>query len=299
METLFIHSIAQTKQDFFKDNIDQFSEVNPHAYYAMETLAQKIGLETYQTFFVNSIVDFSSFCTSIVARMQNGTIIHARNLDFDFPDVLNRLVYLALYKVDGKIAAEAPSIAGYIGSYTGLRYDSFTVSYNVRFIRNLSNIEINMEKELAGVIPTAQLIQETLIQEGINFKQAVQKLSNTEINTPCYIIVGGIQKNDGIVITREREGVNHTNQLSDEQWYVAQTNMDYWLNKDVRYEQTKEGLDKVGQEAINLDNIVKQVLWQDGVLQSITIFSASLSAALNKNDIYLIKNENRYNLYSE
>ena len=67
----------------------------------MESLAQKIGLETYQTFFVNSIVDFSSFCTSIVARMENGTIIHARNLDFDFPDILNRLVYLALYKVNG------------------------------------------------------------------------------------------------------------------------------------------------------------------------------------------------------
>lgn len=101
------------------------------------------------------MVDFSSFCTSIVARMKNGTIIHARNLDFDFPAILNKLVYVALYKVGNEIVAEAPSIAGYIGAYTGLRYDSFTVSYNVRFIRNMSNIEINIHKELEGVTPTA------------------------------------------------------------------------------------------------------------------------------------------------
>ena len=180
----------------------------------MESLAQKIGLETYQTFFVNSIVDFSSFCTSIVARMENGTIIHARNLDFDFPDVLDKLVYLALYKVNGEIVAEAPSIAGYIGSYTGLRYNSFTVTYNIRFIRNMSNIDINLEQELAGVIPTAQLIQETLIQKDIDYSQAVEKLKNTKINTPCYIIVGGINENEGIVLTRDREGTNHTNELS-------------------------------------------------------------------------------------
>lgn len=76
--------------------------------------------------------------------MENGTVIHARNLDFDFPDILGNLVYVALYKVNGTIIAEAPSIAGYIGAYTGLRYNSFTVSYNVRFIRNMSNIDINM-----------------------------------------------------------------------------------------------------------------------------------------------------------
>ena len=46
-------------------------------------------------------------------------------------------------------------------------------------------------------------------------------LSNTQINTPCYIIVGGIDKNEGIVITRDRKGVNHTDQLSESKWYVA------------------------------------------------------------------------------
>ncbi len=46
-------------------------------------------------------------------------------------------------------------------------------------------------------------------------------LKYTHINTPCYIIVGGIKPNEGIVITREREGVNHTDELTQDKWYVA------------------------------------------------------------------------------
>ena len=57
----------------------------PEAYYSMQSLASIIGMETYETLLVNSIVDFSSWCTSIVAQMTNGTIVHARNLDFDYP----------------------------------------------------------------------------------------------------------------------------------------------------------------------------------------------------------------------
>ena len=37
-----------------------------------------------QAFLVNQIVDFSSFCTSIVA-MDSSRVVLVRNLDFDFP----------------------------------------------------------------------------------------------------------------------------------------------------------------------------------------------------------------------
>jgi penicillin V acylase-like amidase (Ntn superfamily) len=126
----------------------------------MESLAKITSLPVWQTLLVNSIVDFSSFCTSIVARMSNGTIVHARNLDFDFPSIMETLVYKAYIKKNGKIIGEAPAIAGYIGFYTGLKYDTFTVSYNVRILRtNQSDILANIEREFTpGIIPTAQLI---------------------------------------------------------------------------------------------------------------------------------------------
>jgi hypothetical protein len=67
----------------------------------MESLSSILGLPVWQTLLVNSIVDFSSYCTSIVARMQNGTIIHGRNLDFDYPDIMVHLVYKAMIKKNG------------------------------------------------------------------------------------------------------------------------------------------------------------------------------------------------------
>jgi hypothetical protein len=50
-------------------------------------------------------------------------------------------------------------------------------------------------------------------------------------------------------------------------------------------------MDKVGQENINLDTIVDDVLYADGVLQFITIFSASMSASLNDLRIEIIESD--------
>ena len=62
-----------------------------------------------------------------------------------------------MIKKDGRVIGEATAIAGYIGFYTGLRYDTFSVSYNVRLLRkNQSEIIANIDRELEeGVVPTA------------------------------------------------------------------------------------------------------------------------------------------------
>jgi len=41
---------------------------------------------------VNAIVDFSAFCTSIVA-VNGNDVTHVRNLDFDFPKAMQTLMY--------------------------------------------------------------------------------------------------------------------------------------------------------------------------------------------------------------
>ncbi len=62
---------------------------------------------------------------------------------------MGKLVYRAKIKKGGIIVAEAPAIAGYIGFYTGIRFDTFTISYNVRFIRkNITEIMENIDREV-------------------------------------------------------------------------------------------------------------------------------------------------------
>jgi hypothetical protein len=54
----------------------------------MERLAEVLDLPVLQTVTVNSISEYSTYCTSIVARDSNGLISHVRNLDFDFTAVM-------------------------------------------------------------------------------------------------------------------------------------------------------------------------------------------------------------------
>lgn len=98
----------------------------------MESLSKITGVELHQALLVNSIVDFSSFCTSIVVRNKDKEILHARNLDFDFPEQMGKLVYMAIYVKNKQVIARSPSIVGYIGSYTAIKPNAFSISYNVR-----------------------------------------------------------------------------------------------------------------------------------------------------------------------
>ena len=46
------------------------------------------------------------FCTSIVTSQANGQIIHGRNLDYDFPEYLQNLAYMAKYYRNGTVGKQ-------------------------------------------------------------------------------------------------------------------------------------------------------------------------------------------------
>ena len=46
MEHLFFYSVMPQYRDYFKTNEELFKKVNPHAYYAMKSLAEIVGIET-------------------------------------------------------------------------------------------------------------------------------------------------------------------------------------------------------------------------------------------------------------
>ena len=52
-----------------------------------------LDLELEQTIAVDSITEISTYCTSIVARTEEGLITHVRNLDFKPVDKMKTLIY--------------------------------------------------------------------------------------------------------------------------------------------------------------------------------------------------------------
>lgn len=108
--------------------------MQPDVYSFAESLSLTLdnNISISEALLVNSIVDFSSFCTSIVAITEEQEIIHVRNLDFDFPKDMQQLMYIQKIVKDGIVVGRAPSIAGFYGTYTGLT-SQYSFSYNVRF----------------------------------------------------------------------------------------------------------------------------------------------------------------------
>ena len=62
----------------------------------------------------------------------------------------------------------------------------------------------------------------------------MSRLSNTGLASPVYFIVSGVKKNEGIVIEREPESVHASYRLSDDNWFLVQTNYDRNVPDPVR-----------------------------------------------------------------
>lgn len=51
---------------------------------------------------INFVYELTSFCTSSIAKLTDGTIVHSRNLDFNFPEETKKITYEAHYIKGGK-----------------------------------------------------------------------------------------------------------------------------------------------------------------------------------------------------
>lgn len=81
---------------------------------------------------INFIYEFASFCTSAIAKLPDGTIVHDRNLDFNFADPMRKLTYVAKFKRGDKELFESVMFAGLNGVYTGIKKGAFSISEDLR-----------------------------------------------------------------------------------------------------------------------------------------------------------------------
>ena len=179
---------------------------------------------------VNSLYELESWCTSIIAKMQNGTIIHSRNLDFDNASLMRTITYTATFERDGKYLFDATMFAGTVGIYTGMRAGAFSISENQRqFNEQESGLIENILMLFSGYSEISWLIRETLTVCS-DFDCAYYKLKDDPVCALGYIILAGTHGDDGVVISRNRFDSAHRTWLNSSinQWFIVQTNNDHW-----------------------------------------------------------------------
>jgi len=176
---------------------------------------------------VNSLYEVESFCTSIVAKQQDGTIIHGRVMDFTFADDMRRTTYNAEFVNGEDFLFNAVMFGGTTGIYTGMRPNAFSLSLNQRFpnTKNWKLLE-NMVMLFGGYQEISWLNRKALT-ECSDFDCAYKMISKTPITAKAYPVLSGVKNNEGVVITRNNLNVAHEHWLGQEQeddqdsWFIV------------------------------------------------------------------------------
>ncbi|XP_017732074.1 N-acylethanolamine-hydrolyzing acid amidase isoform X2 [Rhinopithecus roxellana] len=234
------------------------------------------------------------FCTSIVAQDSRGHIYHGRNLDYPFGNVLRKLTVDVQFLKNGQIAFTGTTFIGYVGLWTGQSPHKFTVSGDER------DKGWWWENAIAALfrrhIPVSWLIRATL-NESENFEAAVSKLAKTPLIADVYYIVGGTSPQEGVVITRNRDGPADIWPLDplNGAWFRVETNYDHWKpapKQDDRRTPAIKALNATGQANLSLEALF-QVLSVVPVYNNLTIYTTVMSAGSPDKYISRIRNLSR------
>ncbi|WAQ99175.1 ASAH1-like protein, partial [Mya arenaria] len=190
----------------------------------------------------NIFYEIFTVCTSIVAQDSNGTLYHARNLDFGLfmgwdPKnrtwVITELLRPAIVNLDfqrgGKTVFKSVNYAGYVGILTAISPGKFTLTMNERFTLDGGYIGI-IDLILTGKGTWMGFLTRATMEKAQSFEEAKTMLTSTQMIAPAYFILAGNTSGQACVITRNRE-VNGTDTWWMKEaggWYILETNYDHW-----------------------------------------------------------------------
>ncbi|XP_005555087.4 N-acylethanolamine-hydrolyzing acid amidase isoform X2 [Macaca fascicularis] len=135
------------------------------------------------------------------------------------------------------------------------------------------------------------------LNESENFEAAVGKLAKTPLIADVYYIVGGTSPQEGVVITRNRDGPADIWPLDplNGAWFRVETNYDHWKpapKRDDRRTPAIKALNATGQANLSLEALF-QVLSVVPVYNNLTIYTTVMSASSPDKYISRIRNPSR------
>ena len=176
-------------------------------------------------------------CTSVIVEKRNGIIMHGFNMDFPIP--MENSIITINFERAGKVLYTGTSFVGHVGLCTGQKPYRYTLSLHARREEDLYH---NYYPDLDGGDALAAFyIRDLLEAENLGYQEVVENIFGRTFVTPCYIIVGGNSTQEGVVITLTLKGVVDIEMLSNDKWYLVQTNTDRYsgsrgYGNDLRWE---------------------------------------------------------------
>ena len=254
----------------------------------MVCFAEQVNLSIGEVMFLNMVYELTAYghqniraCTSIVAALSDGKILHGRNLDYNLGDPLRQLTIMVDFQKGGKTVYKGTTFAGYVGLLTGMKPNKFTVSLDQRNKGDWQNNAFQAyQSGTSGII--AFVIRDVL-ESNADFSEAVSALSSTHSIAPCYIIVGGLKDDEGAVITRNQTTAIDVWRLdiTNDRWFLVETNYDHWNpppNSDNRRDPANNMMREIGRSKLDAASMF-QILSTAPVLNFGTMYTTIMSAS--------------------
>ncbi|CAD8048714.1 unnamed protein product [Paramecium primaurelia] len=162
-------------------------------------------------------------------------IIHGRNMD-QAPIQARNIILHLIIKKDGQYLGESVEWNWFnVGFITLLKYNVASLEQNWRFCNPLTKNQLMIFIE-QGVSSLAWTYRQILLDENMNtFDKVVSFLEQNQVASSFYNVIGGKEKNQGVIISRDPFIMYPTislntsilNQINYQ--YLVQTNYDHWL----------------------------------------------------------------------
>ncbi|UJR08334.1 hypothetical protein I4U23_012605 [Adineta vaga] len=252
------------------------------------SIAQALSMPVADIVLINFVYELRTFCTSLLVRTLNGTIIHGRNLDFDLnTDLLRRLTFHAKFyrQSDPTFTYESVHFAGSIGLLTSSRSGYFSLSINQRDI-NDKDWWMNALMSILHLhsLPLFIITRSIFDNSSMSYQDMKDTLQYQHLIAPVYFILTN-GHSSGMLITRNR--LNSINPIELNSTLV-QTNYDHWLDdppKDPRRTTAENILRTFNSTQMTSENMFDIVLSVIPVLNRLTIYTAIMNPGI-KQDIF-------------
>eukprot|EP01064_Diplonema_japonicum_P016616 TRINITY_DN24613_c0_g1_i1.p1 TRINITY_DN24613_c0_g1~~TRINITY_DN24613_c0_g1_i1.p1 ORF type:complete len:359 (+),score=92.50 TRINITY_DN24613_c0_g1_i1:76-1152(+) len=253
----------------------------------MDGVARELNVTVDKIHLANLFYEFGPLaCTGIVAQMANGSVIHARNQDFNIPGLPEITVWVNFVK-NGKIVYQGTTFATYIGLPTAMRPYGWSVEANTRFTDWAENVEDNIKAAEQGGMTVGYFIRRGVEQQA-TYPAGINIMKNQLLIAPAYYTMCGTEPWQGAVVTRDRagpanaasngQGIWSLNQTADA-WFRVETNFDHWTPvQDGRRYTANKLMGEMGQPSVNMSGLYS-VLSTPPVLATDTIYTAEMFPA--------------------
>jgi hypothetical protein len=210
-------------------------------------------------------------CSGLLWAMQNGTVMHGRNMDYTFhvlmPDntsinIWPNVTFQATFWKAGTPLYVSTHWPMMVGVATAMRFNGWSFEQNTRAAKQ------DIQKNLAAA-QTGGKFFGTVVRKAMevttNFNNAVDIMSKAKFAAPQYFVMSGTGPFEGVVITIDRLGKHQTStppimniSNTTDGWHLLQTNDD--LNgpaRDARRPTANYMLSEKTQDIISEDHLME------------------------------------------